>query len=161
MVFAISSFAIQAQEFSVNAGTFINSFSEHAVDSAEDQRFIGSVEFAGDFFGKSKFRFGPVIKTYFYDGNLGDAINDSSKNDYAFSGGLEAGIDFSDSVSFAVGYELPLPDHRNSIFEAVVSPSLILAQKGGLGLKLNFDYFINKKLHEHHMSFGGGLIYKF
>ena len=145
-----------AQEFSIQAGTFLNQ--EHInVEGNEDQAFIGYGEFSADLF-KSKFRLAPVVKMFFYDDALTSAIN-SEENKYGFSAGLEAGFDFKGGM-FAVGFELPIPDQRK-YFEAVVSPSLTLVNSGKVGVKINYDYFINQRLFQYNGALTAGVVYKF
>ena len=152
-----------AQEFSVQAGSFLNekhihSLSEGDVIEGDDQAFMGYGEFSADLI-KGGFRLAPVAKIFFYDGSLSSAIN-SEDNNYGFSGGLEAGFDFKGGM-FAIGFELPIPDQRDAIFEAVISPSLTLVKEGGLGVKINYDYFINQKLFQYNGAISAGLVYKF
>ena len=146
-----------AQEFSINGGTMVNQ-ELILVDGNDDQSFIGYGEFSVDLF-KNKFRLAPVAKMFFYDEQLGTAIN-SAENKYAFSGGLEAGFDFKGGF-FAIGYEVPLPDQREKIFEAVISPSLTLVRSKKLGLKVNYDYFINQRLFQYNAAITAGIVYKF
>ena len=149
------------QEFSVNAGTFLNHQSIPGIEHSQgDQAFMGYFEFSADFVKSDAFRLGPVTKMFFYDGGLGSAVNGVSNN-YAFSGGLEAGICLGELVEFTVGFELPIPDQRDAIFEAVISPSLIFGDGEGLGFKVNYDYFINKQLFTYQSAISAGLIYQF
>ena len=157
MMFAVTAFVAQAQEFSIQAGTMLNQ--EHiALEGNNDQSFIGYGEISVDLV-KKNFRLAPVVKMFFYDQSLSSAIN-GPENKYGFSGGLEAGFDFKGGI-FAVGFELPIPDQRGAIFEAVISPSLTLVKKGGVGVKINYDYFINQKLFQYNGALTAGLIYKF
>ena len=146
-----------AQEFSIQAGSFINE-EIIRVDGNEDQSFMGYGEFSADLI-KSNLRLAPVVKMFFYDGSLGTAIN-SEENKYGFSAGLEAGFDFKGGM-FAIGFELPIPDQRDAIFEAVISPSLTLVNEGKLGVKINYDYFINQRLFQYNGALTAGLVYKF
>ena len=146
-----------AQEFSIQAGSFINE-EIIRVDGNEDQAFMGYGEFSADLI-KSNLRLAPVVKMFFYDGSLGTAIN-SEENKYGFSAGLEAGFDFKGGM-FAIGFELPIPDQRDAIFEAVISPSLTLVNEGKLGVKINYDYFINQRLFQYNGALTAGLVYKF
>ena len=152
----ISGFA-SAQEFSVNGGTFLNSEIIN-VEGNDDQRFMGYFEFTNDLV-KSNFRLAPVVKMFFYDGSLSEQLN-GPENSYGFSTGLEAGFDFKGG-HFAVGYEVPIPDQRAGIFEAVISPSVTLVNKGGFGFKVNYDYFINQRLFQYNGAFSAGVVYKF
>ena len=145
-----------AQEFSVQAGSFLNKEIIN-VEANDDQAFMGYGEFSADII-KSNFRLAPVVKMFFYDSSVSSAIN-SAENKYGFSGGLEAGFDFKGG-HFAIGFELPIPDQRDAIFEAVISPSLTLVNKGKLGVKINYDYFINQRLFQYNGALTAGLVYK-
>ena len=151
-----------AQEFSIQAGSFLNEKHIHSFDGeaigGDDQAFMGYGEFSADLI-KGGFRLAPVAKIFFYDGSLSSAIN-SENNNYGFSGGLEAGFDFKGGM-FAIGFELPIPDQRDAIFEAVISPSLTLVNEGKFGVKINYDYFINQKLFQYNGAISAGLVYKF
>ena len=145
-----------AQEFSVQAGSFLNKEIIN-VEANDDQAFMGYGEFSADII-KSNFRLAPVVKMFFYNESVSSAIN-SAENKYGFSGGLEAGFDFKGG-HFAIGFELPIPDQRDAIFEAVISPSLTLVNKGKLGVKINYDYFINQRLFQYNGALTAGLVYK-
>ena len=119
----------------------------------------GSFGFEMDLFARNKFNFGPAAKLYFHEtGYFGG--RDASHNNYHGSIGLVAGID-AGKWSFNTSFESPTPDKRESIFEAVISPSAAFMISDKVGIKANFDYFVNKKLYNYAYSFGGGLIYKF
>ena len=164
MIIALSSFAIQAQDsgfaLEVNGGVLTHNFIVNGVESGEDLN-IGqaSLGFEWDFFAKNRFNFGPVAKLYtqeveFFGGK------DESLNHYHGSIGLMAGVDLG-KWSFNTSLESLTPQNRESIFEAVISPSAGFMISDKVGLKLNFDYFVNKKLFNHAYSVGGGIIYKF
>ena len=149
--------SMSAQEFSIQAGSFLNQ-EIISVEGNEDQAFMGYGEFSADVI-KGGFRLAPVVKMFFYDGSVSAAIN-SEENHYGFSGGLEAGFDFKGGM-FAIGFELPIPDQRDAIFEAVISPSLTLVNAGKIGVKINYDYFINQRLFQYNGALTAGLVYKF
>ena len=118
-----------------------------------------SLGFEWDWFSKNKFNFGPAGKLYAHEvGYKGG--KDSGLNHYHGSIGLMAGVDLG-KFSFNTSFESPTPDKREKIFEAVISPSAAFMISKNVGIKANFDYFINKKLFNYAYTFGGGLIYKF
>ena len=118
-----------------------------------------SIGFSGDFFSSKKFNFGPAGKVYFHEvGYKGG--NDPALNHYTFSLGANAGVDLG-KFFFNTSFELPIKGKRESIFEAVVSPSAGFMISDKIGIKANFDYFFNKKLFNYAYTVGGGLIYKF
>ena len=157
MCMLVLGISAQAQEFSIQAGSFLNK-EIISVEGNSDQAFMGYGEFSADLI-KSNFRLAPVVKMFFYDGSVSSAIN-SEENHYGFSGGLEAGFDFKGGM-FAIGFELPIPDQRDAIFEAVISPSLTLVNAGKIGVKINYDYFINQRLFQYNGALTAGLVYKF
>ena len=119
----------------------------------------GSFGIEWDWFSKNKFNFGPAAKLYFNEtGYFGG--KDASHNNYHGSIGLVAGVDLG-KWSLNTSFESPTPDRRESIFEAVISPYAAFMISDKVGIKANFDYFVNKKLYNYAYSFGGGLIYKF
>ena len=119
----------------------------------------GSFGFEWDLFSKNKFNFGPTGKLYAYEVGF-EGGKDASLNHYHGSVGLMAGVDLG-KWSFNTSFESPTPDKREKIFEAVISPSAAFMISDKIGIKANFDYFINKKLFNYAYTFGGGLIYKF
>lgn len=159
-VMLLGSYA-SAQEFSVNIGSSFVSESVKTPSYDDDQSPMGYLELSGDILKKSKLRLAPLAKLYVYEGGLKKATS-SIDNNYFISAGAEVGYDFTDEVTFAVGYELPIPGAREDIFESIISPSLILYDnKSGFGLKINYDYYVNKKLFEYHSSVTAGIVYKF
>ena len=174
-----SSFAIQAQEtedkpvlidlvintLEFNGGVLthdaFNSGSRLSLVNPGEDLDIGqaSIGFSGDFFSSKKFNFGPAGKVYFHEvGYSGGKSPDL--NHYTFSLGANAGVDLG-KFFFNTSFELPLKGKRESIFEAVVSPSAGFMISKNIGIKANFDYFFNKKLFNYAYTVGGGLIYKF
>ena len=118
-----------------------------------------SLGFEWDLFTKNKFNFGPAAKLYAHEVGFKGG-KDASLNHYHGSVGLMAGVDLG-KFSFNTSFESPTPDKRENIFELVVSPSAAFMISDHVGIKANFDYFINKKLFNYAYTFGGGLIYKF
>ena len=118
-----------------------------------------SLGFEWDLFAKNKFNFGPAAKLYAHEVGFKGG-RDASLNHYHGSIGLMAGVDLG-KWSFNTSFESPTPDKREKIFEAVISPSAAFMISDKIGIKANFDYFINKKLFNYAYTFGGGLIYKF
>ena len=171
-----SSFAIQAQDmmdtkspvsitFELNGGVLhhdaFDSGSRLSLVEAGQDLVIGtgSFGFEMDLFAKNKFNFGPSAKLYAYEtGYFGGRSDDL--NHYHGSIGLVAGVDLG-KFTFNTSFESPTPDKRHKIYEAIVSPSASFMISDKVGIKANFDYFINKKLFNYAYSFGGGLIYKF
>ena len=155
----VASFA-SAQEISLNYGVFSQSESIADVVEGNDLKSMGYLEISGDILEKSKLRLAPVLKLFVYEEGRSNAIN-GDKQHYAFTVGGEFGYDFSKNTSFAVGYELPIPDQRKGIFEAVVSPTLYLGLSDGFGFKINYDYFINQKLFTYNSLVSAGITYSF
>ena len=159
-----SSFAIQAQSLSLelNAGTLTHdSFGVGGIVNAGDDLTIGhgSLGASLDFFNNKMFNFGPVAKLYAYEKDYFGG-NNPDLNHYNFSGGLNAGVTLG-KFSLDTSFEVPLPGKRESIFEAIISPSASFMISDHIGIKANYDYFINKKLFNYASSISGGLIYKF
>ena len=165
MLLAVSSFAIQAQDkalsLELNGGVLTHEFFiDNPVVSGETLQ-IGQASFGleWDWFSKNKFNFGPAAKLYTHEIEFKGG-RDASLNHYHGSIGLMAGVDLG-KFSFNTSFESPTPSKRESIFEAVISPSAALMISKSVGIKANFDYFINKKLYNYAYTIGGGLIYKF
>ena len=130
------------------------------VDAGEDLIIgTGSFGFEMDLFAKNKFNFGPSAKLYAHEtGYFGGASEDL--NHYHGSIGLVAGVDLG-NFFFNTSFESPTPDKRHKIYELIVSPSAGFMISDHVGIKANFDYFINKKLFNYAYSYGAGIIYKF
>ena len=169
MLLAVSSFAIQAQDmkkspvsisFELNGGVLTHSFIDNGVEDGKTLD-VGQASFGFemDLFAKNKFNFGPSAKLYAHEvGFFGG--RDESLNHYHGSIGLMAGVDLG-KFTFNTSIESPTPDKRHNIFETIISPSAAYMISDKVGIKANFDYFINKKLFNHAFSVGGGIIYKF
>ena len=150
-----------AQDISVQGGSFLNKEISgiHAADGNGDQAFIGYIEGSLNFLKSEKFKIGPVAKLYAYNKGF---FYGGPDNDYAVTAGLDVGLNLSKNVEFNVGYELPVPHgFRSDVFQSVISPSLIFGDGEGLGFKINYDYFFQKKLFEYQSAFTAGLIYQF
>ncbi len=159
-VLAIS-MQMEAQEISFNAGSYLVTESDQG--AAKDSHYYGGyLELAGDILSQSKFRLAPVFKFYLHQDGISNGTDTSKNADYFLGLGAEIGYDFNEDVSFAVGYELPLPGSRENIWEATVSPSLLFGLGNGhWGLKINYDYFINKqRLFTYNHMISAGVIYK-
>ena len=167
-----SSFAIQAQDkspvsiaFELNGGFLqhdaFNSGSRLSlVDAGEDLIIgTGSFGFEMDLFAKNKFNFGPSAKLYAYEVGY-DGGKSDDLNHYHGSIGLTTGFDFG-KFFINTSFESPTPDNRHKIYELIVSPSAGFMISDKVGIKANFDYFINKKLFNYAYSYGAGIIYKF
>ena len=142
VAFVVSSFAIQAQsvKLELNAGTLTHdSFGVGGIVDAGDDLTIGHGSFGVDvdFFDEKKFNFGPVAKIYAYEKDYFGG-NDESLNHYGASAGLSAGVSLG-GFSFDTSFELPLPGKRESIFEAVISPSVSVMLSKKIGIKANYD----------------------
>ena len=144
----------------INGGVLTHDFQVNGVQDGSNLDVAqASLGFSGDFFSSKKFNFGPAGKVYFHEvGFMGGKSDDL--NHYAFSLGANAGVDLG-NFFFNTSFELPIKGKRESIFEAVVSPSAGFMISDKVGIKANFDYFFNKKLFNHAYTIGGGLIYKF
>ena len=174
-----SSFAIQAQEtedkpvlidlvintLEFNGGVLthdaFNSGSRLSLVNPGEDLDIGqaSIGFSGDFFSSKKFNFGPAGKVYFHEvGYSGGKSADL--NHYTVSLGANVGIDLG-RFFVDTSFEAPLKNSRENIFEFVASPSIGFMISDKIGVKANFDYFVNKKLFNYAYTVGGGLIYKF
>ena len=158
-----SSYAIQAQDsgfsLEVNGGILTHESFHSALAGENMSLGQASLGFEWDWFSKNKFNFGPSAKLYTHEvGFMGG--KDKSLNHYHGSIGLMAGVDLG-KFSFNTSIESPTPDKRESIFEAVISPSVGFMISDKVGVKANFDYFINKKLFNYAYTVGGGLFYKF
>ena len=172
MMLAVSSFAIQAQDkdpvlidlvintLEFNGGVLTHDFQINGVEDGSNLDVAqASIGFSGDFFSSKKFNFGPAGKLYFHETEFFGGKSDDLGH-YTASLGASAGVDLG-KFFFDTSFELPLKGKRESIFEAVVSPSAGIMISDKVGIKANFDYFINKKLFNHAYSVGGGIIYKF
>ena len=179
-----SSFAIQAQDmmdkapvsiaFELNGGflqhdafadgsrfSLIGNENGHFTNQTNKDLIIGtgSFGFEMDLFAKNKFNFGPSAKLYAHEtGYFGGASEDL--NHYHGSIGLVAGVDLG-KFFINTSFESPTPDKRHKIYELIVSPSAGFMISDKVGIKANFDYFINKKLFNYAYSYGAGVIYKF
>ena len=158
-------FSAQAQDeaitFEVNGGVLTHDFFvDNPIVSGETLQ-IGQASFGfeGDVFSSKKFNFGPSGKIYTHETEFFGGKS-SELNHYSLSAGLVAGVDLG-KFTINTSIELPIPDRRESIFEAVISPSAAFMISKRVGIKANFDYFINKKLYNYAYTIGGGLIYKF
>ena len=150
---------VSAQDISVQGGSFLNKeISSFAESGNGDQAFIGYIEGSLNFLKSEKFKIGPVAKLFVYNKGF---FYGGPDNDYAVTAGLDVGIKLSKKVDFNVGYELPVNGFRSDVFESVISPSIIFGDGEGLGFKINYDYFIQKKLFEYQSAFTAGLIYQF
>ena len=158
MIVALSSFAIQAQikgDVALN-GAFLTH--ESHLSGVEDLTIAkAGLEFNLDLFGGKKFNFGPVGKFHIYEE---DYFGGKDQNNYDFSLGLSSGVDLG-KFSFDVSGEFPFADQRENIFEFLISPSATYMVSDKVGIKGNFDYFINKKLFNYAYSYGVGVVYKF
>ena len=168
MALVLSSFAIQAQNsgfsLELNGGVLTHESLTGQLGSIvgiQNDLQLGqaSLGFEWDLFANNKFNFGPAGKLYTHEVGFSGG-KDASLNHYSGSIGLMAGVDLG-RWSFNTSFESPTPDNRESIFEAVISPSAAFMISDRVGIKANFDYFINKKLFNYAYTFGGGLIYKF
>ena len=130
------------------------------VDAGEDLIIgTGSFGFEMDLFAKNKFNFGPSAKLYAYEVGY-DGGKSDDLNNYHGSIGLTAGVDLG-KFFINTSFESPTPDKRHKIYELIVSPSAGFMISDKVGIKANFDYFINKKLFNYAYSYGAGIIYKF
>ena len=174
-----SSFAIQAQDMKdepilidlvinqleFNGGVLthdaFNSGSIYSLVDTGDDLDIGqaSIGFSGDFFSSKKFNFGPAGKVYFHEVGYSGG-KDPELNHYTVSLGANVGVDFG-KFFLDASFEAPLKNQRENIFEFVASPSIGFMISEKIGVKANFDYFVNKKLFNYAYTVGGGLIYKF
>ena len=150
---------VSAQDISVQGGSFLNKEILPLAESGNgDQAFIGYIEGSLNFLDSDKFKIGPVGKVYVYNEGF---FYGGPDNNYAVTAGLDVGLNLSKSIEFNVGYELPVTGLRSDVFESVISPSLIFGDGEGLGFKINYDYFFQKKLFEYQSAFSAGLIYQF
>ena len=154
-----SGFAIEVNGGVLNHESLTGQFSSIVGTQEDLQVGQASLGIEWDWFAKNKFNFGPAAKLYTHEADFMGG-KDANLNHYSGSIGLMTGVDLG-KFSFNTSFESPTPDKRESIFEVVISPSAAFMISDKVGIKANFDYFINKKLFNYAYAFGGGLIYKF
>lgn len=149
----------QAQEFSLNYGLGIGQ--EHiGSDIKSGQTF--SFNFQGDLFKKSNFNFGPSVSVY-HLGELTTKI-ESIETETFFGGGLFAGFD-SKRFSFESGVQVingEMGNGEDVFFTSVSTSSIKYRFKDSpFGVKLSYDYFLNKNLFHYTSSVNAGIFIKF
>ena len=155
-----SSFAIQAQDFSLSTGW------------AQSMEFIGddikdgiAINFAVDFdaFKKSNFNLGPSLDVYWL-GEISSDVESIDKTGF-FGAGINTGFDIG-RTTLKGKYLLPVPEpnrNENVFFTSIASGQVEykLTKDGFVALMVGGDYFFNRNLFHYTYQIKTGITLKF